>query len=76
MKYYTTMDYFSRLYDKVGRQHPVNVSSREAFLAWKRDIRRRLASTVGLDLCEAAPVLPGITVSAAALEIPLRSAAP
>lgn len=58
MKYYTTMDYFSRLYDKVGRQHPVNVSSREAFLAWKRDIRRRLASTVGLDLCEAAPALP------------------
>ena len=58
MTYYTTLDYFSRLYDKLGRQHPANVSSKEAFEAWKKDIRRRLAETVGMDLCEAAPAMP------------------
>lgn len=58
MQYYTTMDYFSRLYDKVGRQHPADVSSREAYSAWKQDIRRRLADAIGLNLCEPVPAQP------------------
>lgn len=58
MQYYTTLDYFSRLYDKVGRQHGADVSSREAYEAWKLDINRRLRDTIGLDLCEPAPANP------------------
>ena len=58
MQYYTTLDYFSRLYDKVGRQHGADLSSKEAYEAWKLDINRRLRDTVGLDLCEPAPANP------------------
>lgn len=58
MKYYTTLDYFSALYDKMGRQYPADVSGREAYEAWKQDIARRLTETIGLNLCQTAPAAP------------------
>lgn len=58
MKYYTTMDYFANLYDRVARQYPADVSGRDQYEAWKKDIRIRLAEAVGLNLCQQASAEP------------------
>lgn len=58
MRYYTTMDYFANLYDRVARQYPADVSNKENYEVWKKDIRSRLAETVGLNMCQKAPAEP------------------
>ena len=58
MQYYTVSDYFARLYDKLGRQHPVDVSSKEAYNLWKQQVRQKLIESIGMDLCTPAPAQP------------------
>lgn len=53
--YYTTEEYFEKIYDLFGRQDAVDISSTKAFELWRDKARGKIAEIIGLRKMEALP---------------------
>ncbi len=49
--YYTTLDYYVRLFDSSEREFSLKAETTEEYLRWKEALRKRLGDISGLDRC-------------------------
>jgi len=57
-KYYTSMDRMLDLFDKEARQMPVQTQSMNAYNAWKKATKKKLAEITGLSIMERCDLNP------------------
>jgi len=56
--YYTTLDYYIKLFESTKREYAFEAETKEEYQIWKEALRKRLIEISGVDRCVSCPLSP------------------